>query len=161
MQSTKTVMATITAMPASLPPSGDATTSHRAPHATREPNAFPMMVCLRALASPPEWKKQAHAMNAAQTASPMARSRKVATPPGNAILKDNASSCDMAMLLRVRPPGNGSGPARVKGSLTSAQLFYHPKGSLSNREELGSHCRLKISDLRSDARSTIPHYRPD
>jgi hypothetical protein len=55
--------------------------------------------CLERLPSPPEWKKQAQAMNAAHTASPMARSRNVATPPSSAILKDNATSCDMAMLL--------------------------------------------------------------
>jgi hypothetical protein len=76
----------------------------------QQPNTLPMIVVLSAFPSPPEWKKQAQAMNAAHTASPMARSRNVATPPSRAILKDNATSCDMAMLLpseaaRGRAPG--------------------------------------------------------
>jgi hypothetical protein len=68
-----------------------------ATQAQNAPKAFPTMVFLSAFPSPPEWKKQAHAMKPAQMSRPRLRYRMVAIPPSSPMLTDSATSCDIVM----------------------------------------------------------------
>src|SRR6266568_5879909 len=78
--STMTVMPTTIAARRTKPGAGMVTIRSAAIHAIAHPKILLMMEFLNAFASPPQWKKLAHARKTAQTSRPTVRLSQVAQP---------------------------------------------------------------------------------